>query len=157
VVVVHAGKQRPWHDLEKVTIGRGVDTSSDGSAGTGRMDMIKVRAAPHDLNKLGKGVASCGKASFIRRQIAREDVCKPEKGVGKEIKPSAQVGRGVDLERVPRPKEWNPTVDECGSRAGAAAPVAVGLCIDDVAAESHQFPVFTGQIQGYRRYLKTDL
>src|SRR4029077_10347394 len=152
---------RPWHDLEKGTIERCHDTSSVGSAGTGRMDMIKIRAAPHDLTKLGKGVASFGKASFIRRQIAREEVWKPEEGT--EIPPSAQVGRGVDLERLP--KFWNPTGGECGifrgdcgiGRAGGVAPVAVDPCIDDVAAESHQFPVFTGQIQWYRRYLKTDL
>jgi hypothetical protein len=37
------------------------------------------------------------------------------------------------------------------------ATVTVGLRVDDVAAQSYQFPVFSRQIQVDGRYLKADL
>ena len=51
-------------------------TSSVRRTSTGWMEVVHVNACPDDLNKLLKRVTSFRQTSFVRRQIARDDVRK---------------------------------------------------------------------------------
>src|SRR5579859_2058117 len=155
IMVSHVVKNGPWHDLEKIAIERRGQACSVRSTGTGRMDVIEISAIPHDLNEFRKRVAAFRPTGSIRRQLARQDMRK-RTGPGKssEIPAPAQVRIRIDLGRLV--KIGISTRGEFGGGACAMAPIAVGLRVDDVAAESYQFPVFSGQIQVHGRYLKAD-
>ena len=75
-------------------------------------------------------------------------------GEGTKIPAAAQVGRGVDLRRLA--KVWVSAREEFGSRASTVATIAVALCVDNVATESHQCAVFSIQIQRDWGYLETN-
>jgi hypothetical protein len=120
------------------------------------MEVIHVDACPYDLNKLVKCVTPFRKPSFVRGQIARDDVWKwTWPGEGTKIPAATQVGRRVDLRRLA--KVWVSAWGEFGSRASTVATIAVALCVDNVATESHQCSVFSIQIQRDRGYLETNL
>jgi hypothetical protein len=119
------------------------------------MEVIHVDACPYDLNKLFKCATPFRQPSFVRGQIARDDVWKwTWPGEGTKIPAPTQVGRRVNLSRLA--KVWVAIRGEFGSRASAVATIAVALCVDNVAAQSHQVPVFVIQIQVDGRYLETD-
>ena len=152
-MVSHIVIDGPWHYLEKSAVERRRQTSSVGGTGTGWMEVIHVDARPHDLNKLFKRVTPFRTSSFVRCQIARDDVWKwTWPGEGTKIPAATQVGRRVDLRRLA--KVWVAAWSEFGIRAGAVATIAVALCVDNVAAQSHQCPVFSIQIQRYRCYFE---
>jgi hypothetical protein len=91
-------------------------------------------------------VTSFGQSSFVRCQIAGDDVWKRTwPGEGAKIPTAAQVGRRVDLRRLA--KVWVAAWGEFGSGASTVATIAVALCVDDVAAESNECAVFSDQIQ----------
>jgi len=88
VMVGHVVIDGPWHYLEKISIERGRQTSSVGGTGTGWMEVIHVDACPYDLNKLVKCVTPFRKPSFVRGQIARDDMWKgPGPGKGPKSLP----------------------------------------------------------------------
>src|SRR6201984_3144340 len=101
VMVRHVVIDRPWHYLETSAVERGRQTIPVGGAGTGWMEVIHVYACPYDPNKLVKRVTPFRKPSFVRGQIARDDVWKwTWPGEGTKIPAATQVGRGVDLRRL---------------------------------------------------------
>jgi len=96
VAVAHVRKRGPGHDLQKVTVRDIVvalartRTENDGSSGnanwratilnfcqlicrTGGMDVVEIRAMPHDLLKLCKRVTAFGPPILVRRQISGDD------------------------------------------------------------------------------------
>src|ERR1700687_2667926 len=155
VVVRHVVIDRPWHYLKDSAVERGWQTTPIGGAGTGWMEVIHVDACPYDLNKLFKCVTSFRQPSFVRGQIARDDVWKwTWPGEGTKIPAATQVGRGVELRRLA--KVWVSAWGEFGSRASTVATIAVALCVDNVATESHQCAVFSIQIQRDRGDLETN-
>src|SRR5437764_8663824 len=90
-------------------------------------------------------------SSFVWSQIARDDVWeRPWPWERTKIPTATQVGCGIDLRRLA--KVWVAAWGEFGFRAGTVATIAVALCVDNVAAESHECAVFSLQIQRYRRY-----
>jgi len=110
------------------------------------MEVIHVDACPYDLNKLFKCVTAFRQPSFVRGQIARDDMRKwAWPGEGTEISAAAQVGGRVNLRRLA--KVWISTRSEFGFRASAVATIAVTLCVYNVAAQSYQCPVFSIQLQ----------
>ena len=156
VVVRHVVIDRPWHYLEKSAVERGWQTIPVGGAGTGWMEVIHVYACPYDPHKLRKRMTSFRQSSFVRGQIARDDVWKwTWSGKGTKIPAPTQVSRRVNLSWLP--KVWVATRGEFGSRASAVATIAVALCVDNVAAESHQCAVLSVQIQRDRGDLETNL
>jgi hypothetical protein len=110
------------------------------------MEVIHVDACPHNLNKLFKCVTPFRTTSFVRAQIARDDVWKwAWPGEGTEISAAAQVGSRINLRRLA--KVWISTRSEFGFRASAVATIAVALRVDNVAAQSYQCPVLSIQLQ----------
>jgi len=82
-MVGHVVIDGPWHYLEKIAIERRWQTSSVRGTGTGWMEVIHVDACPYDLNKIVKCLTPFGQSSFVRGQVARDDVWKwtwPGKG-----------------------------------------------------------------------------
>src|SRR5258707_1237718 len=78
VMVRQVSKTRPRHCLEKVSIEwSGNATKFKNRPGRpcckGGMEVTQVPARPHDLNKLPKRGASCGRAVFIGCQVAGDD------------------------------------------------------------------------------------
>src|SRR3982074_2887119 len=145
-MVSHIAIYGPGQYLVSIAIGRRRQTSSVGGTGTGWMEVIHVDACPHDLSKLFKCVTPFRPPSFVRGQIARDDMWKwTWPGEGTKIPAPTQVSRRVNLSRLA--KVWVTTHGEFGSRASAVATIAVALCVDNVAAQSHQCPVFSIQIQ----------
>jgi hypothetical protein len=95
------------------------------------MEVIQVDACPYDLNKLFKCVTPFRQPSFVRGQIARDDVWKwTWPGEGTKI--ATQVSRRVNLSGLA--KVWVATRGEFGGRASAVATIAAALCVDNVAA-----------------------
>jgi hypothetical protein len=120
------------------------------------MEVIHVYACPYDLDKLWKRMTSFRQSSFVRCQIAWDDVRKRTwPGEGTKIPAATQVGRGVELRWLA--KVWIAARREFGSGVSAVATIAVALCVDDVAAEPYQCAVFSIQIQRDRGYLETNL
>src|ERR1700736_2277521 len=145
----------PGHYLESSAVERRRQTSSVGGTGTGWMEVIQVDACPDDLNKLFKCATPFRSPGFVRGQIARDDVWKwTWSGKGTKIPAPTQVSRRVNLSRLP--KVGVATRGEFGSRASAVATIAVAVCVDKAAAQSHQVPVFVIQIQVDGRYLEPD-
>src|SRR5215831_6017056 len=70
----------------------------------------------------------------------REIMCSGEFGAGyaPKIPAATQVGRGIDLGRALVQEIRVSTGCEFRSRASGMAAIAVCLCVDDVAAQSHQ-------------------
>ena len=71
----HVVMDRPWHYLEKIAIEglRGKAVRGDG-CGTGWMEMIQVDTSPHNLNKLLERMPAFSHSSFIRCQVAGDNV-----------------------------------------------------------------------------------
>ena len=78
-----------------------------------------------------------------------------------EVSAAAQVSGGIDLLH---PTEWTmgrrqkigiPRTEVLGLRAPTMTPVAVGLGVDDVAAQSNQSFIPSFKIERHRRDLKT--
>lgn len=156
VMVRHVVIDGPWHYLETRAVERGRQTIPVGGTGTGWMEFIHVDACPYDLNKLVKCVTPFRKPSFVRRQVARDDVWKwTWPGEGTKIPAATQVRRGVDLCRLA--KVWVSAWGEFGSRVNTVATIAVALCVDNVATESHQCAVFSIQVQRDWGYVETNL
>ena len=92
-------------------------------------------------------------------QVARDDVrifrlCYQ----WTEVPAATQIGRKIDL--FGRGKIWASQVwirRELCRGAGAVTPVAIGLYIDDVAAQSHQGSILMVEIELYRSGVKASL
>jgi hypothetical protein len=97
------------------------------------MKVIHVDACPYNLNKLFKCVTPFRTPSFVRGQIARDDMWKwAWPGEGTEISAAAQVGGRVNLRRLA--KVWVTTRGEFGGKVSVVTTIAVALCVDNVAA-----------------------
>jgi len=115
------------------------------------MEVIQVHARPHDLNKFRKRVASYGQSGLIWCQVAGDNVrgawCYCAK-----ISTATKVGRRIDYRRLAKVRiaAWQELSDR---RAGAVALIAGDMCVDDIAAQSDESPVFPLQIQRDGCYL----
>jgi hypothetical protein len=95
------------------------------------MEVIQVRARPHNLNKFGKRVATYGQSSFIGCQVAGDDVrsawCYRAK-----ISAATEVGRRIDYRRLAKVRilAWQELID---CRAGTVTFIAGDVCVDDIA------------------------
>src|SRR5713101_2144443 len=133
VMIRHVLINGPWHYLETSPVERRREAAPGGGAGTGRMEVIHVHASPNDLNKFFKRVASFRQPSFIRRQVAGDDVGERTwPGKRTEIPAATQVGRRIDL--LGLAKVGVSTRDKFSLWAGAVAAIAISLCVDDIAA-----------------------
>jgi hypothetical protein len=133
VVIRQVAETRPGHGLEKICAewSRNASRVND-SCWAGRVEVIQVHARPHDLNKFGKRVASYGQSSFIRCQVAGDDV-RGAWRYGAKIPAAAKVGRRIDYRRLA--KVWVLVRQELSDRrASAVALVAGDVCVDDIAA-----------------------
>ena len=75
IVIGQVAETRPRHRLEKVCAERSWNAAPvNHSCWASRVEVIHVHARPHDLNKFGKRVATYGQSSFIRCQVAGDDV-----------------------------------------------------------------------------------
>src|SRR5712692_610199 len=95
VIVSHVLKIGPWHYLKKVTVERKRNAGwVDGTNWTGWMQMIHIHASSHDQNELGKRVAPFRQPSFVRRQVAGDDMRSTTawRNIA-EISSSTQIGR----------------------------------------------------------------
>jgi hypothetical protein len=96
------------------------------------MEVIHVHTRPHDLDKLGKRVASYGQSGIIGCQVAGDDVrgawCYCTK-----ISAATKVGRWIDYGWLA--KVWILSCQELSDRrAGAVALIAGDVRVDDIAA-----------------------
>src|SRR5260370_30007429 len=115
------------------------------------MEVIKVGAGPNDLNKLSKRAAPFRQPGFIRCQVARNNVRKIWRYL--KMPAATQVGRRVDRLRLAKVGVRAPA--EFSWRTGAVAAIAVSLCVDNIAAQSHQRPVLSRHVQRHRRDLES--
>src|SRR5215469_11672192 len=121
------------------------------------MEVVHVDTCPYDLNKLLKCVPPFRKPSFVRGQIARDEVLKRKgtrPGEGTKIPAATQISRRVNLSRLA--EIWVATRSEFCSRTMAVTTIAICLGVDDIAAQSHQRPIFPCQIQRDRGYGETN-
>src|SRR5437879_728902 len=127
------------------------------------MQVIHVHTGPNDLTKFRKRVAPFRPAGLVRCQVAGNDVWTwPE---WTEVVAAAQIGRWIDLDLARKgahgwpEKVWVSGRSELGRGAvfweERVATIAVRLCVDNVAAQSHQLPVFSIKIQSDRGYLES--
>src|SRR5271169_5617716 len=133
------------------------------------MDVIEICALPQDLLELFERAASFSPPSFIRRQIARNNVWtnilsifrwriggwlrtrwKPtHRGAwgdsGKEVGASSQISGGVGFRRPLVQKVWIPAicVIEVRRPAGGVATIAVTLSVDNETTQSYQVLVLS--------------
>lgn len=111
--------------------------------------MVHVDTCPYDLSKLLKCVAPFGKPSFVRGQIARDEVLKRKgtrPGEGTKIPATTQISRRVNLSRLA--EIWVATRCEFCSGTRAVATIAICLGIDNIAAQSHQPRFFPAKFKG---------
>ena len=94
VVVRHALKNWPGHDLQKIAIdsGEGRNAVCSSGGGTVRMQVIEILAVPHDLAKLFKRVAAFRPPGFIGGQVAANNVRGRWWAYGTEVMAPSQVG-----------------------------------------------------------------
>jgi len=119
------------------------------------MEVVHVNSSPDDLNKLLERVTSFRQACFVWRQIARNDVWKgPGSGEWTEVPAATQIGRRIDLGRLAKIRIA--TRGKLGRWTSAVATIAVALSVDNIAAESHQCPVFASQVQRDGGYQETN-
>ena len=106
VMFSHALKIGPWHNLQKIPVeGLWHAARIKDPWWTGWMQMIHIHASSHDLSELGKRVAPFRQPSFVRRQVAGDDMRSPTawRKIA-EISSSTQIGCRIDLLRLA--KEW---------------------------------------------------
>ena len=121
VVVGHVLDIEPHHYLEKITVEwRRYAAWVYGSC-AGRMEVIQIHARPHDPKKVGERDAPLRPPSFVRGQVAGDNV-RRTRYEGAEMPSSAQVSVGIDLLRLA--EEWISTRGElvvpgaCGQKNG---------------------------------------
>ncbi len=96
------------------------------------MEVIEIFARPHDLNKFVKRVATYGQSSFIRCQVAGDDVCGAWRYCAK-IPAATKVGRRIDYRWLA--KVWILACQELiDCRAGTVTFIAGDVGVDDIAA-----------------------
>ncbi len=151
----------PWHYLKKIAVERRRKAVAVGGTCTSRMEVIKILTGSHDRKKLLKRGAAFRQPGFIRSQVAGNNVWKRTfRWKGPEIISATQISRRI--ERLLPAKDWPEKVWVSRSgefRRGASrmATGAVGLSVDNIAAQSHQISDFSGHIQLDRRYPEADL
>src|ERR1043166_2250286 len=142
-MVCHVLKHWPGHDLEKIAIHRSRNAVCRGwwtRARARRMLMIKILACSHDRHELCKRVASFWPPSFVRCQVAGDNVraciLSGWQGYGgTKVRAPTQVGSRIDLCRVLAKVR----VSACGvvevrrSPAGVAS-IAISYRVDQKAA-----------------------
>src|SRR5260221_11322691 len=69
-MVSHVLIDRPRHDLEKIPMEWRRDTFSVGGACAGRMYIVSIDSGAHDGFESCKGIAAFRPPSFVRRQVA---------------------------------------------------------------------------------------
>src|SRR5712671_4994577 len=75
VMFSHVLKIGPWHNLQKIPVeGLWHAARIKDPWWTGWMQMIHIHASSHDQNELGKRVAPFRQPSFVRRQVAGDDM-----------------------------------------------------------------------------------
>jgi len=151
-MIRQVAETRPGHCLEKVCAERSWNAAGvNDSRWTGRVEVIQVDARSHNLNKFHERVASYGQTSFIRCQVAGDYVRGAWRYCTK-ISAATKVGRRIDYRRLA--KVWIAAWQELSERrAGAVALIAGDMCVDDIAAQSDESPVFPLQIQRDGCYL----
>jgi hypothetical protein len=116
------------------------------------MEVIQVHARPHDLDKFRKRVASYGQSGLIWCQVAGDNVrgawCYCAK-----ISTATKVGRRIDYRRLANKVRIAARQELSERRASAVALIAGDVCVDDIAAQSDESPVFPLQIQRDGCYL----
>jgi len=94
------------------------------------MQIVEVRALPHDLHEVREASPSLRQAGLIRRQVTGIQVRQID--VGTEIATASQVGIRVDHRRILAQVRISAGGELC-SRACAAAPVAIARPVDQIA------------------------
>ena len=148
-MVCHKAVNGPRHYLEKSAIKRWRQAISVGGASASGMEIIHVHASPHDRDKFFKGVPPFWSSGLVGSQIARNNMRERTwSRKSSEVSAATQVGRLMDPGRLI--KVGISTVGKFGTWTRTMTTIAIGLCIDNVAAQSHQFPIFVFEIQRYR-------
>ena len=114
------------------------------------MQVVKVCSMPHDFQKFPKRGTPLRPAGFVRCQIAGHNM-RRSWSQRSEIIPAAQIGRRINLFRrrkKPASKIW--VAEIFVNRASAVTAITVSHCIDQIAAQSYQFPVFSLKIEWNR-------
>jgi len=152
VMIRQVAETGPGHCLEKVSVEWCGNTAGvNDSCRTSRMEVIQVHARPHDLNKVRKRVPPYGQSGLIWCQVAGDNVrgawCYCAK-----ISAATKVGRRIDYRRLAKVRiaAWQELRDR---RPSAVALIAGNVCVDDIAAQSDESPVFPLQIQRDGCYL----
>ena len=106
VMFSHVLKIGPWHNLQKIPVeGLWHAARIKDPWWTGWMQMIHIHASSHDQSELVKRVAPFRQASFVRRQVAGDDMRRTTawRKIA-ETSSSTQIGCRIDLLRLA--KEW---------------------------------------------------
>ena len=106
VMFSHVLKIGPWHNLQKIPVeGLWHAARIKDPWWTGWVQMIHIHASSHDQSEVGKRVAPFRQPSFVRRQVAGDDMRRTTawRKIA-EISSSTQIGCRIDLLRLA--KEW---------------------------------------------------
>src|SRR5580658_3902938 len=127
------------------------------------MEVIEIDPCPHDLLELCERVASFRQPSLVRCQVAGDDVWTYvlpglgwRHGWTEVLAPTQEDGR-IGLLRLAEVGVSPRSVIEVWRPAAGVATIAVAIGVDDIAAQSHQIPVFSDEIQRDGEYLETDI
>src|SRR5260221_3113956 len=92
-MVSHVLIDRPRHDLEKIPMEWRRDTFSVGGACAGRMYIVSIDAGAHDGFESCKGIAAFRPPSFVRGQVAGNNMReRPRPRKRTEVSAATQVG-----------------------------------------------------------------
>ena len=132
------------------------DTFSVGGACAGRMYIVGIDADAHDGFESCKGIAAFRPPSFVRRQVAGNDMRKwsrPREGA--KVSAATQVGVHIDHLFLTKVRVPVGGVFVCWARRMAA--IAAALCVHNIASQSHQLSVLPQEVQRNRRDLKSSM
>src|SRR5579863_10114604 len=108
------------------------------------MELVIIMTRPKDVEKFGERVAAFWKATMIGGQIARDDVRTrtgyapgDARANGTEVVTAREVTGKIDASGV-LIEERIPGVVVLSGGIGSVAAVAIGLRVDDIAADSHE-------------------
>lgn len=127
------------------------------------MEVIEIDPSPHDLLKLCERVASFRQPGLVRRQVAGDDVWTYVlPGLGwrhgwTEVLAPTQIDGRIGLLWLAEVGVSSCSVVEVWRPAAGVATIAVAHSVDDIAAQSHQIPVSSSEIQRDGGYLEADV
>ena len=134
IVVGHVLIDGPRHDLEEIPVEWRGDTFSVGSAGAGRMHMVRIDTGANDGLELRKRIAAFRPPRFVGRQVAGNNVrerSRPRKRT--EVSATTQIRLRIDDRRL-LAEVRVATRDVFGCWVRRVAAVAVALCVHNIAA-----------------------